>query len=108
MASGKWSQFSLVEQLANIGSEVGRSIRWFKANDKERFESSFIRALELFELTLADNRWKGRRKEIARSKEVFCSLLTEPEFFKEIDHEFDSLNEYFLQFGIAANAKKGR
>ena len=105
MASGGWSRFSLLEQLGNIGSEVGRTIKWFRIKD-DRFESAFERALELFDLTLADDRWKGRRKEIARSREVFCSLLIEPEKYENLDYELDSLDNYFLQFGIAARLKR--
>lgn len=28
LAEGRWEQLSLVEQLANVGSEVGRMLRW--------------------------------------------------------------------------------
>jgi hypothetical protein len=108
LAKGKWQQYSLIEQMANIGSEVGRSIKWFRVKDIDRFESSFDRALELFDLTLADERWKGRRKEIARSREIFCTLLLEPEKVTNLQKELNWLDEYFLQFGIAANYKRGK
>jgi hypothetical protein len=105
-ANGKWKQYSLIEQLGNVGSEVGRTIKWFRKNEKDRFESSFERALELFDLTLADERWKGRRKEITRAREIFCTLLIDPDSVKNLDKELDSLDEYFLQFAIAANSNK--
>lgn len=108
LAEGKWKQYSLVEQLGNIGSEVGRTINYFRSNDKDSFEYSFERALELFDLTLADERWTGRRREIARSREIFCTLLLNPASVKDLDYELNSLDEYFLQYGIAANLKKGK
>lgn len=106
LANGKWKQYSLIEQFANIGSEVGRTIKWFRKNEKDRFESSFERALELFDLTLADERWKGRRKEITRARELLCTLILDPDSVMNLDKELNSLDEYFLQFGIAANSAK--
>jgi len=106
LAAGRWQTLSLAEQMGNIGSEVYRSINWFRKKDNERLEKAFERALELFDLTLDDPRWKGRRKEIARSREVFCTLLTDSEKIENLDKELDSLNNYFLQFGIYANLQK--
>ena len=59
LAEGRWFQFSLCEQLGNIGSEVNRALRW-KDKDQDNFESAIDRALELFDLTLKDSRWKKR------------------------------------------------
>jgi len=106
LASGRWFTMTLAEQLANIGSEVYRSINWFRKNDKERFQKAFERALELFDLTLDDERWKMRTKEITRSRELFCSLLTASELYPDLELQFDSMNRYFLQFGIYANMNK--
>ena len=43
LAAGRWAQLSLTEQLANVGSEVGRMLRW-----------------------------RGRLSEIARARELLC------------------------------------
>jgi hypothetical protein len=106
LASGGWQNLTLKEQMGNIGSEVGRAIRWFRANNKERFRVSFEKALELFDMTIADPRWRNRLKEITRSREVFCSLMAEPEKYKNLDEELESLDKYFLWFGVAA--RKGK
>lgn len=91
--------------MGNIGSEIARAIRGFRKKDEKYFQISFEKALKLFDLTLEDNRWKGaRRKEIARSREVFCTLLMDSSSIENLDKELDSLDEYFLQFGILANA----
>ena len=108
LAEGRWKKLSLVEQMGNIGSEVGRAINSFKAGDKKSFTTAFEKALELFDLTLDDDRWKGRRKEITRSREVFCSLLFDTVLTNELQKELDSLDEYFLWFGAAANARRHR
>lgn len=107
LASGKWNDMSLAQQLGNIGSEVNRSIVSFNKGDNERFQSAFERTLELFDLTINDERWKSRLKEINRSREVFCSLFFNQDEFKNLKKEMDSFNEYFLQFGMLARNKKG-
>jgi hypothetical protein len=105
LAAGRWKKLSLAEQMGNIGSEVARAIRGFRKKDEKYFQIAFEKALELFDLTLEDDRWKGaRRKEIARSREVFCTLLIDSSSVKDLDRELDSLDEYFLQFGVLANA----
>lgn len=106
LAGGRWKKLSLVEQMGNIGSEVGRAINYFKQGDNNSFTISFEKALELFDLTLDDDRWKGRRKEIARGREVFCSLLFDTELSNELIKELDSLDEYFLWFGVVANERR--
>jgi len=105
LAGGRWFTFSLVAQMANIGSEVHRTFDWFKKKEQKYFQDCFERALELFDLTLEDNRWKGRRKEIGRTRELFCSLLLEPEKY-DMEKEFDLMNKYFDYFAIQANHER--
>jgi hypothetical protein len=96
LASGRWFELSLFEQLGNIGSEVGRT---FKTTDPEHRQAAAYRALELFDLTLADSRWRGRGSELARSREVFCDFV-----FGDNQYNSDavSLEKYFMQFAIVA------
>lgn len=98
LASGKWQELSLVEQLGNIGSEVSRAFRW-QGKDEKLFQKAVERALELFDLTLEDSRWRGRLREIARAREVFCDTVFGD---KEYGSTLEDLNRYFLQFGLAA------
>jgi hypothetical protein len=108
LAGGRWRKLSLMEQLANIGSEVYRAIDRYRKNEKESFQIAFERTLELFDLTLDDQRWKGRRKEIVRSREVFCSLLIDPDKYENLEKEFDSLNKYFEYFALTARIQQGK
>jgi hypothetical protein len=95
LLSEKWQTFSLIEQMANIGSEVGRTGKWFQKNE-EYFKKAFARAIELFELTLSDARWNyGQLKEIGRVKEVFCDAINGG---KEYKSSFENLDKYFLLF----------
>ena len=98
LASGKWQELSLVEQLGNIGSEVSRAFRW-QGKDEKLFQKAVERTLELFDLTLEDSRWRGRLREIARAREVFCDTVFGD---KEYGSTPEDLNRYFLQFGLVA------
>lgn len=105
LAAGRWFTLSLSEQLANVGSEVERAISWHKRKDQERFEGAFDRMLELLDLTIADPRWrtKGHLKELLRLREVLCDVLVGDNIYRT---PFEYLQEYFLQFGIAARRNR--
>jgi hypothetical protein len=92
-----------MEQMAHAGSEVERAIRAHEAGRRERFDSALARALELLDLTAADERWRGhRRREILRSREEFCRL-----FFDEgvSPGSAAGLRRYFLAFAVAARSE---
>lgn len=98
-ALGKWFQLSVAAQLGNIGSEVHRTSKWVD-KDQKLFEGARDRALELFDLTLADPRWHGARLyEIARVREVFCDALFGG---KEYGSSLEDLQKYFDEFALAA------
>ena len=101
-AEGRWFKFSLAEQLGNIGSEVSRARR-AQGKDEERFWNAVYRALELFDLTLEDPRWRGRYKEIARAREVFCDAVYGGKLYKST---LEDLDKYFMHFAIAARSGK--
>lgn len=103
MAAGRWFELTLVEQLANIGAEVGRALNRQKEGDTERCQSALERGLELFDLTIADPRWRHRLKEITRMREVVCDYFYGDNQYQSTP---DSLDKYFLHFGIAARKKK--
>jgi hypothetical protein len=101
LAAGRWSDMTLLEQLANIGSEVGRAARAKESGTDERLARALDRALELFDLTLADERWKGRRREICRARELVCDYLVGDNEQSSTPEQFD---KYFLQFAMAARS----
>ena len=98
LAKEKWFQLSLCEQLGNIGSEINRALRW-KDKDQNNFERAISRALELFDLTLKDPRWKKRLKEIARARELFCDAITGG---KEYKSSLQDLDRYFFYYALCA------
>ena len=100
LAAGRWTTMPLVEQLANVGSEVERALRAREQGRPDRRDRARDRALELFDLTAADDRWRGpRRRETLRAREQFCRVLFADD---EEPGLADFLRKYFLEFAVAA------
>lgn len=103
LAAGRWQTFSLMEQLANVGSEVERALNWLNRNNPEYSRLAFLRALELLDLTIVDPRHRRRLKEITRLREALL------DFFLG-DNEFCSTEKiwrsYFYSFAYASALKK--
>ena len=104
LAAGRWQTLTLMEQLGNVGSEVERAIRAHEQRRTDRFENALARALELFDLTAADRRWKlHQRREILRAREQFCRVFYDDTAEPDLAAY---LRKYFLQFAIAARRRE--
>lgn len=101
LAAGRWFTLSLAEQLANIGSEVGRAVR--ARGDQTRFENAVFRGLELFDLTISDIRWRKRLKELTRVRELLCDAILGG---TEYGTTLEDLDKYFYHFTYAARAHR--
>ena len=99
LAAGRWNELTLLEQLANVGSEVGRATRAKALGNDERLAGALGRCLELFDLTIADVRWRFRRREITRAREIVCDFLVGDNVYSSTA---GSLDAYFLPFAVAA------
>jgi len=100
LAAGRWQTMPFVAQMANVGSEVQRALVAQSGGKPERRDRAVARALELFDLSAGDARWRGhRRREILRARELFCS-----QFYSDPPTPGDAafLGRYFLQFAVAA------
>ena len=101
LAGGRWFQFSLVEQMANTGSEVERALNWQERRNAEYSTRAIERALELLDLTIADARNRGRLKELTRVREALVDYFY-------ADNRFGSSparwRTYFNAFAVAARA----
>jgi len=106
LAGGGWEALTLMEQLANVGSEVERAIRALESEWPQQWEYAFARALELFDLTAADRRWSAPgRRETLRAREQFVAV-----FFGDDDRRGAAtyLRKYFMQFAFAARRNSSR
>lgn len=99
LANGRWFKLSLIEQMANIGSEVFRAINWRKKGDDNYALAAFERALELFYLTVEDPKNKNRLKEVLRARELFCDYFVGD---NQYHSTAESWNKYFYSFNYAA------
>jgi hypothetical protein len=105
LESGRWFKMSLVEQMANIGADVGRALQWKEKSDLVASQQAFERALELIDFTVADPKNKGRLKEVLRMREFLADF-----FVGENQYRFtnDAWQQYFYYFGYAAAIQRGR
>jgi len=101
VAAARWFTLSLAEQLGNVGSEVGRAIRW-AAKNPALAQSALYRALDMIDLTLDAPRHRrsvARLREIARAREVVIDFV---DGSNEYGSTAASLIKYFDQLALAA------
>lgn len=103
LARGKWFALTLLEQMGNIGSEVGRAVKWQTRGDLDARDKALERALELLDMTIADKRWQKRVKELCRARELLKDV-----FYG--DHQYgdspEAMEKYFFQYAVAARLKR--
>ena len=96
-AAGRWKTFSLFEQMGHIGSEISRARRWQNI-DQRLFDNAVERALELFDLTMEDKRWRGGHlRELARARELFCNAAFKGGLYQ---CSLEELQSYFDDFAF--------
>jgi hypothetical protein len=100
LANGRWNTFSFFFQMANIGGEISRSLKW-QDRDTNNYRLASERALELLDLTIADskNHTHSRLKELFRTREFMADYF----FFGNQYHSTEkSWRNYFDAFAYAA------
>lgn len=100
--AARWFELPLAEQLANVGSEVSRALRWRTRNEK-LCAGARDRALELIDLTLDDPRHRAsiaRLREICRVREVLLDFLVGTNEYGSTEA---SLQRYFDVFAVATS-----
>jgi hypothetical protein len=103
LAAGRWWTFPLVEQLANVGSEVERALNWAAKGNSEYSGRALERGLELLGLTIADPRHGGRLRELTRLREVLLDYFVGENQFGSSDQSWRS---YFHPYGVAVAIRK--
>jgi len=98
LTTKQWFSKSIFEQMANIGSEVERTIKW-RDKDKKYFQMAFERCLELIDLTASDPKNKNRLKEILRSRETLVDYFIGKNIYRSTDKLWQN---YFYGFNYAA------
>ena len=94
----RWASLTLAEQMANIGSEVGRTAKWMAKGRVDFAYGAYVRALELQDLTLKYGRLgkDGRREmlmELCRARDCFTEAYLNSDL-----KTLGFLDKYFAQF----------
>ncbi|MDD4526466.1 MAG: hypothetical protein PHF25_00340 [Candidatus Margulisbacteria bacterium] len=72
LTQDKWDKYSNMQQILSIGAEFGRAKNAIKINDDKETSNSYLRALELLELTSGDIKWQKKLKELLYLKEYLA------------------------------------
>lgn len=75
LARGRWKKLSFLEQMANIGSEIERALKWRAKHNADYCQKALERALELMDLTLDSVTNFPRLKELARLREAIVDYF---------------------------------
>jgi hypothetical protein len=105
LSASRWHTLSLAEQLANVGSEVERAMKWAGKSQPEYCTNAVYRGLELLDLTISDPRLRGRLKELTRLREALADYFFGPNEFGSTDLAW---HKYFHAFGMAAALERER
>jgi len=92
LAAGRWLELTFFAQMANIGSEVHRTIN-YKDNDSKLV---FERVLELLDLTITNNKNRHRLKELCRVRECIVDYFM-------FDNQYKSSDKLWKQYFDAFN-----
>lgn len=96
----RWNRYTLMEQLANVGADIDRTINWRNKNDSDYSKDAFERVLELLNLTILDPKHsRPTRKELVRTRELLIDYFVYDNIYKTNDKIW---HDYFFQFSYAA------
>ena len=98
-----WQQTSIIFQLANIGSEIERTILWKNKGNSDYSQKAFDRALELISLSMSAPLTYSQYKEFARVRELLIDWQTGANEWHSTD---DMWQKYFYAFTYAAQNQK--
>jgi hypothetical protein len=93
-----WNERSTVEQLANIGAEIGRAINWKKKN-KKYARMAFFRALDLLQQTKSDPKNRSKLSELCRLYELLVDWWLGNPVYQSDDQSWE---RYFYAYNWAA------
>lgn len=98
----RWAELSLIEQLGNVSSEVGRAINATRAGKEKRAQGAIDRAVDLLDATVEVliAQKSPCVKEVLRARDEFLRLFYDGTF----EDDADNIARYFNSFAIAARS----
>lgn len=102
----RWFQFSILEQLGNVGSDVERAIRWRNKGDLESSHCALECALELLDLTIEDPKNQSERQlELTLVRKFLIDFFRGNNQYAFTDEYWQN---YFDFFALASAVSKGK
>jgi len=98
LTSTDWFSKNIFEQMANIGSEIFRTISW-REKKPDFSQKAFFRGLELLDLTAEDPNNCDRLTEILRTREALVDYFVYDNEYKSSDKLWQ---DYFYAYNYAA------
>ncbi len=97
----RWDSLSLIEQMGNISSEVGRAFNGIRTNKPDRAQGAFFRGIDLLNATIQSlaRQKSPRLKEVLLARDQFASSFLS----QKIDV---GLENYFNYFAILVRADR--
>lgn len=96
--AGLWQKMPIIEQLAHIGSEVGRALNWRAKGKPDSSRKAFNRALELVDLTI------DGLSDLPKLKEIMILRVVLKDYFlgkNEFGSTYALWRKYFSHFSYA-------
>lgn len=97
-AQGRWIKKTFTEQMAQIGSEVYRAIKWKSHSNDVYGKAAFDRSLELFDLSKNSKLSPSQFRELTRMRELWVDYFQEK---NEYNSTSEWINGYFTQMAVA-------
>ena len=92
LSKEKWFGYSEGQQLLMIANELNRAKNWIIKKNYKNVDLCYERAFELTDLTISDNKWVGKRRELLRFREYLAEQYSNKEKSLKInDHIYHGL-----------------
>ncbi len=91
----RWFQMPVGVQLANVGGEVGRAIRWKNRGERQKELSFYEKAMVFLNLTMSDPKNSKRLGELKECELELKDFFFEGNTYKNTD---ESLMKYYDAF----------
>ena len=105
LADGRWFELPLIEQMANVGCDIDRAIRWKNRGDEIYSQDALERAFNLLNLTIQDPKNRKRLKELGRIREVLLDYFMGDNIYSYTDEAF---HKYFMDYNYLVAIQKGK
>ena len=101
----RWRKFSFSFQIGQIGSELARARLAEERNDGANRDKAIFRAMELLDLSLSDERWRLRYRELTRFREILGDWLSNTHAYQ---FSLSWIENYCTQIVLASKSSQNQ